>query len=387
MKKNDKLLTLILSMTVLLVACAKPKDAEQAASESAVTVSAMTTQMQSIKLIENLPARIAAYRVAEIRPQVGGIVDKVLFQQGSYVQAGQPLFKLNAEIFQADVKSNVASLQRAQAEVARLKTLLKRYAELVRVNAISQQEYNNSEADYRKAQADVSQMQATLARQQLNLKYATVTAPISGIIGQILVTEGALVSQGDSKSMAVVQQIDKVYVDVKQSLSDYEKLKDALQQGNLSDTTQQVDILNSQGKPYHATGKILFSDTNVDPDTGDVTIRILADNPNKELLPGMYVRINLSRAQIEHAILVPEQAIQHDINGKTQVMVINAKGQAQTKSVTVGQRYENSYVITQGLSAGERVIVEGLDRIQPQHPLKVKEWQKTASNTHDKEQK
>lgn len=364
-------------MTVLLMGCSQSDDSQQQASEiqQIATVSAITVQAQSIHLIENLPGRVAAYRIAQIRPQVGGIVDKVLFTQGSYVHAGQPLFKLNSEVFQADVKSNHAALQRAQAEVIRLQVLLKRYAELVPIHAISQQDYNNTEAEYRKAKADVAQMQATLARQQLNLKYATVSAPISGIIGEILVTEGALVSQGDSNAMAVVKQIDKVYVDVKQSISDYEKLQEALQQGQLSQAENQVEILNSQAKPYNVTGQILFSDTQVDQDTGDVTIRILANNPQHQLLPGMYVRVNLSRAKVDNAILVPEQAIQHDISGKATVMVINQKGFAQTKAVQLGQRYDNSYVVMQGLAVGERVIVEGGDRVQPNQALKIKPWQ------------
>ncbi|HAV4298522.1 efflux RND transporter periplasmic adaptor subunit [Acinetobacter cumulans] len=358
--------------------CTQSKDAEQSAAEMPpVVVSTITVLPQSMNVIENLPGRVTAYRIAEIRPQVGGIVDKVLFKQGSYVQAGQPLFKLNSEIFQADVKSNQATLNRAQAEVTRLQVLLKRYTELVKVNAVSQQEYNNTEADYKKAKADVAQMQAMLSRQQLNLKYATVTAPISGTIGEILVTEGALVGQGDSNAMAVIQQINKVYVDVKQSISDYEKLQEALQQGDVSNIKHTVEILNSQGKPYNVTGEILFSDTKVDPDTGDVTIRILVNNQNQKLLPGMYVRVNMSRAQVENALLVPEQAIQHDINGKANVTIVNQKGLAQSKPIQLGQRYQNSYVVTQGLQAGEKVIVEGADRIQPEQKLKIKQWQPT----------
>lgn len=229
-------------------------------------------------------------------------------------------------------------------------------------------------AEYRKAKADVAQMEAILSRQQLNLKYATVTAPISGIIGELLVTEGALVSQGDTNAMAVVQQINKVYIDLKQSITDYEKLQEALQQGNLSDASHHVEILNSQGQPYSVTGEILFSDTKVDPDTGDVTIRILANNDNQKLLPGMYVRVNMSRAKVDNAILVPEQAIQHDISGKANVTVIDQKGQAQSKNVQLGQRYQNSYVVTQGINAGEKIIVEGVERIQPNQQLKVKQW-------------
>lgn len=378
MQTRHHLISSILITTVLLIGCTQSKDAEQSAAEMPpVVVSTITVLPQSMNVIENLPGRVTAYRIAEIRPQVGGIVDKVLFKQGSYVQAGQPLFKLNSEIFQADVKSNQATLNRAQAEVTRLQVLLKRYTELVKVNAVSQQEYNNTEADYKKAKADVAQMQAMLSRQQLNLKYATVTAPISGTIGEILVTEGALVGQGDSNAMAVIQQINKVYVDVKQSISDYEKLQEALQQGDVSNIKHTVEILNSQGKPYNVTGEILFSDTKVDPDTGDVTIRILVNNQNQKLLPGMYVRVNMSRAQVENALLVPEQAIQHDINGKANVTIVNQKGLAQSKPIQLGQRYQNSYVVTQGLQAGEKVIVEGADRIQPEQKLKIKQWQPT----------
>ena len=388
MKQSHRLVSTVIITTVLLMGCAKSENSDQNTAEiPEVTVSALTVQAQSISLIENLPGRVVAYRIAEIRPQVGGIVDKVLFKQGSYIQAGQSLFKLNSEIFQADVKSNQASLNRAESEAARLQVLLKRYAELVTVNAISKQEFNNTEAEYRKAKADVAQMEAILSRQQLNLKYATVTAPISGVIGELLVTEGALVSQGDTNAMAVVQQINKVYVDVKQSITDYEKLQEALQQGNLSDASHHVEILNSQGQSYSVTGEILFSDTKVDPDTGDVTIRILANNDNQKLLPGMYVRVNMSRAKVDNAILVPEQAIQHDISGKANVTVIDQKGQAQSKTVQLGQRYQNSYVVTQGIQAGEKIIVEGVDRIQPNQQLKVKQWQAPVTNNENGGQK
>lgn len=306
-------------------------------------------------------------------------MEKVLFTQGSGVKAGQPLFKINSDILQADVESNQATLQRAQAEVMRLKSLLARYEQLLSSHAISQQEYNNTETAYRQAIADVAQLKAALTRQKLNLKYSTVTAPISGRIGQILVTEGALVGQADTKAMAVIQQISQVYVDVKQSISEYEKLQEALQQGTVSDVQPQVVILNSQGKPYQAKGKLLFSDTNVDPDTGDVTIRILVNNHQQELLPGMYVRVNMNRAVIDKAILIPEQAIQHDMSGKTNVTVINPQGQAVVKPVQLGQRYQSNYVVTSGLSAGEKVVVEGADRIQPEQELKIKIWQPSVA--------
>jgi multidrug efflux system membrane fusion protein len=370
-----------LGMSAAMIMGCKQNAEEIQTEQPPAVVSVFTAQHQPIHLIENLPARVAAYRIAEIRPQVGGIVEKVLFTQGSDVKAGQPLFKINSDILQADVESNQATLQRAQAEVMRLKSLLGRYEQLLSSHAISQQEYNNTETAYRQAIADVAQLKAALTRQKLNLKYSTVTAPISGRIGQILVTEGALVGQADTKAMAVIQQISQVYVDVKQSISEYEKLQEALQQGTVSDVQPQVVILNSQGKPYQAKGKLLFSDTNVDPDTGDVTIRILVNNHQRELLPGMYVRVNMNRAVIDKAILIPEQAIQHDMSGKTNVTVINPQGQAVVKPVQLGQRYQSNYVVTSGLSAGEKVVVEGADRIQPEQELKIKIWQPSVATS------
>jgi multidrug efflux system membrane fusion protein len=370
-----------LGMSAAMIMGCKQNAEEIQTEQPPAVVSVFTAQHQPIHLIENLPARVAAYRIAEIRPQVGGIVEKVLFTQGSDVKAGQPLFKINSDILQADVESNQATLQRAQAEVIRLKSLLGRYEQLLSSHAISQQEYNNTETAYRQAIADVAQLKAALTRQKLNLKYSTVTAPISGRIGQILVTEGALVGQADTKAMAVIQQISQVYVDVKQSISEYEKLQEALQQGTVSDVQPQVVILNSQGKPYQAKGKLLFSDTNVDPDTGDVTIRILVNNHQRELLPGMYVRVNMNRAVIDNAILIPEQAIQHDMSGKTNVTVINPQGQAVVKPVQLGQRYQSNYVVTSGLSAGEKVVVEGADRIQPEQELKIKIWQPSVATS------
>lgn len=209
-------------------------------------------------------------------------------------------------------------------------------------------------------------MKALLARQNLNLQYATVRAPISGRIGKSFVTEGALVSQADSNTMATIQQIDRVYVDVKQSIGEYERLQAALQSGELSANNQKaVQILNSLGQPYNVTAKMLFEDINVDPETGDVTIRIEVNNPERKLLPGMYVRVNIERASVPQALLVPEQAIQRNMNGDPQVYVVNAKGGADVRSVELGQQYEQFYLINKGLKAGDKVVVEGIERIQP----------------------
>lgn len=356
-------------------------EAEQAQQAAPAKVSIYTVQQQDIHLIENLPARVQAYRISEIRPQVGGIIEKVLFTQGSEVKAGQPLFKINSEILQADVNSNQALLAKAQAEVVRLKTQQERYRQLLPSNAISKQEFNNTEAAYQQALAEVAQTKAALARQNLNLRYATVRAPISGQIGKLLVTEGALVSTSDTNPMALVHQLDKVYVDVKQSISEYEQLQDRLNDGSLLQRGgADVSISNSQGKLYPVTGKILFSDTSVDPNTGDVTIRVEVNNPQRKLLPGMYVRVGLNRASQPNALLVPEQAVQRDISGQAQLMIVKANQTAETRLVSLGQLYKGFYVVNSGIKAGEKVIVEGHDRIQqPEQPLKITQWKSQYS--------
>ncbi|KAA8731505.1 efflux RND transporter periplasmic adaptor subunit [Acinetobacter qingfengensis] len=358
-----------------LVACQKSEDTHQQAETTEVQVSVIKIQPQTVVFSENLPARVQAYKVAEIRPQVGGIIEKVLFTQGSEVKAGQALFKINSEIFQADVNSNKAALAKAEAEVIRLKVQLDRYQQLLPSHAISKQELNNVQAQYRQALADVAQMRATLTRQNLNLQYATVRAPISGRIGKVLTTEGALVNQGDSNAMAVVQQLDKVYVDVTQSIHDYEKLQEEFEKGALTKNNQQsVQVLNSQGEAYPVSGRILFSDTNVDQNTGDIILRIEVNNPERKLLPGMYVRVNLNRASVPNALLVPEQAVQRDEKGDAQVIILNKNATGEARNITLAQQYKGYYIVTQGLNAGDTVIVEGLERITPQQKLKAIQW-------------
>ncbi|ESK56461.1 efflux RND transporter periplasmic adaptor subunit [Acinetobacter tjernbergiae] len=373
------LLPLFLSIGLILQGCGSEQAAP--AKVAPAKVSILNLQPQSINFSENLPARVQAFRTAEIRPQVGGIIEKVLFTQGSEVKAGQALYKINSETFQADVNSNQASLNKAEAEVARLKVQLERYEQLLPSNAISKQEVSNAQAAYRQALADVAQMKALLTRQNLNLQYATVRAPISGRIGQSFVTEGALVSQGDTNTMATVQQIDKVYVDVKQSISEYERLQAALQSGELSANNEKtVRISNSHGQPYKVSAKMLFEDINVDPETGDVTIRIEVQNPERKLLPGMYVRVNIDRASVPQALLVPAQAIQRNINGEPQVYVINAKGAADIRPIELGQQYEQFYIVSKGLKAGDKVVVEGVERIQPNQKLELATWKAPASS-------
>lgn len=379
------LVPFVLSFSLVLHGCGNEQASDQT-QVSTAKVTVISVQPQLINFSENLPARVQAFRTAEIRPQVGGIIEKVLFAQGSEVKAGQPLYKINSETFEADVNSNRAGLNKAEAEVNRLKIQLERYQQLLPSNAISKQEVSNAEAQYRQAIADVAQMKALLARQNLNLRYATVRAPISGRIGKSFVTEGALVSQGDSNTMATIQQIDRVYVDVKQSIGEYERLQAALQSGELSANNQKdVQILNSLGQPYNVSAKMLFEDINVDPETGDVTIRIEVNNSERKLLPGMYVRVTIERASVPQALLVPEQAIQRNMNGDPQVYVVNAKGGADIRAIELGQQYEQFYLINKGLKAGDKVVVEGIERIQPNQKLAISVWKAASAENMAKQ--
>lgn len=369
--------TLMLLAIFTVIGCSKQdgSSAPEQNSTASTSVTVILVQPQAVNIVENLPARIQAYRIAEIRPQVGGIIEKRLFQQGSEVKAGQPLFHINSAMFLADVNSAKAALEKTQAEANRLRVQLDRLKPLIVIQAISKQNYDDTEAQYKQAIADVSQAKANLARQNLNLQYATVRAPISGRIGQQLVSEGGLVSASDSNPMAIIQQIDRVYVDVKQSLHDLEMLQESLRSGEVEKNGQQrVQILDTQGKTYPVSGKILFSDLNVDQTTGDTTIRIEVDNPQRRLLPGMYVRASISRAFVPNAILVPEQAVARDEQGNAQLIVVNKNKTAEYRQVQLGQNYHNSYVINQGLKAGETVVVEGLERVMPGVPLHTMPW-------------
>ncbi|MDQ8954593.1 efflux RND transporter periplasmic adaptor subunit [Acinetobacter rudis] len=369
-------------ITATLQGCSLSEDEAAMFAEDTgpVKISVTTVKQQSIEHEENLPARVQAFRVAEIRPQVGGILERVLFNQGSEVKAGQALFKINAELFQADVNSEKAALSKAESEAQRLYVQLQRYQQLLPSHAVSKQEVKNTEAEYQQALSQVAQTKASLARQQLHLRYATVQAPISGRIGKILVTEGSLVNSNDPTAMAVVQQIDKVYVDVKQSIAEYEALQDQLSRGELQKSAvSNVEILNSQGQPYAVTGKLLFSDTQVDPETGDVNIRILVDNPQRKLLPGMYVRVKMNRASQPNAIVVPEQAVQRNSNGQAQVLVLDAKQNTSERLITLGALQQGYYVVQQGLKVGERIVVQGHERIQPKVKLNIAEWKAPAT--------
>ncbi|MGG2296305.1 efflux RND transporter periplasmic adaptor subunit [Aeromonas veronii] len=339
-------------------------------------VSVLTLTGRELVISEDLPARVAALRSADIRAQISGIVQRRLFEQGAEISAGTVLFQINPAPFKADVDSAAAALQRAEAVLARARIQIDRLKPLLRTDAISRQTYDDAISQRDQAAADVAQARATLARHQLNLQFASVEAPIAGRIDQALVSEGALVSPTDTTPMARIQQIDQVYVDVRQPASVLESLR---QQAGSTATAPElaVEILGSNGTPLGMQGHILFSGIEVDAGTGDVLLRVLVDNPERRLLPGLYVQARIPRARYANALTVPQQAVVRT-SGQTSVWVVDGQGQAQLVPVNTAELVNSQYRIASGLSAGQQVVIEGIDRLTPGVQVTASPWQPPA---------
>ncbi|WP_051958415.1 efflux RND transporter periplasmic adaptor subunit [Janthinobacterium sp. RA13] len=367
-KKNMLIAAALLS----LAACSKPAPEEGAAARAAVTV--LKLQAAPVVLSDELPGRVAAFRTADIRPQVGGIVLRRQFEQGAEVKAGQKLFQLNPAPFQADVDSAAAALQHAVATAKRASSQADRLKPLVEADAISRQAYDDAVAQREQAVATVAQARASLARRRLDLAFASIEAPIAGRIGSELVTEGALVGMADATPMARIQQIDKVYVDVRQPAAALAALRASGSDSNGGADKLPVTILGADGQAHPVTGRILFSGISVDAGTGDAVIRVLVDNPQRQLLPGMFVRARIARAVQANGVLLPQQAVLHSSGGQAQAWVLDGTNKASLKTIAVGDVIEHQYVVNGGLKAGETVVIEGQERLQPGATAAPQPW-------------
>ncbi|RMX10316.1 efflux RND transporter periplasmic adaptor subunit [Allofranklinella schreckenbergeri] len=322
-------------------------------------VRVVTVRSQSVGTHTELPGRLAAHRVADVRPRVGGIIQKRLFKEGSYVKAGQALYQLDDAPYVAALESARAQLASAQAALAKAKADLLRYKPLVAANAISQQEYDSAVATQRSAEASVKAAHAAIKSAQINVNYSRITAPISGYIGQSYVSEGALVTAGDANKLATIQQTHPMYVNVTQSANEVMQLKQDVADGKrqLVDGAMQVGIKFENGKEYPHKGRLLFADLTVNESTGQVTLRAEIPNPDNVLLPGLYVRVGLPQGDIGNAFLVPQQAI---TRGKQDVaLIVDEQGQMQPRMVTVGGQQGAYWIVTGGLQDGDKVIVDG----------------------------
>ncbi len=340
-------------------------------------VGVVTVALGPVGLQSELPGRLEASRVAQVRARAAGIVQERLFREGSDVKAGQPLFRIDPAPYRAALSSAQAAQARAQANLAAATALADRYKPLVEANAISKQEYANAVAGQKQAEAEVAAAQAAVETAQINLGQATVTAPIAGRIGRALVTEGALVGQGEATPLALVQQVDPLYVNFTQSASEILALRRALAQGKLQRAGQSdgasVRVLLEDGSVYPLAGRLLFSDLSVDPASGQVTLRAEVPNPKGELLPGLYVRVRLEQARVPSGVLLPQQAVSRSAQGDT-VMVVGEGGQVAPRPVKVGDAQNGSWVILEGLKAGEQVVVDGFQKMRPGAPVKPVPW-------------
>ncbi|MCM2526357.1 efflux RND transporter periplasmic adaptor subunit [Stenotrophomonas maltophilia] len=363
---------LIAALALAVTACSAP----EATPEAAPRVSVVTVGPQVVQRDDELPGRVAAVRTAQIRAQVGGIVQRRLFEQGAEVRAGQALFQIDPAAFRADVDSALAALQRSEAALGRSRVQSQRLHALAAAQAVSQQLRDDASAEYEQARAAVNEARAILARRQLDLRYATVSAPIAGRIDQALVTEGALVGVADAEPMAVVQQIDQVYVDVRQPAAQLESLQRSAGGGELP-----VTIIGAAGRPLPERGQMLFSGINVDARTGDVILRILVDNPQRQLLPGMYVRAKVPRGAPASALTVPQQAVLRSAGGQAYAWVIGGDGKAVIRTLEVDGSVDRQWLVRTGLKAGEKVVVEGQERLQEGVVVDARDWQMPVAST------
>jgi membrane fusion protein (multidrug efflux system) len=344
-------------------------------------VGVITVALADVGLITELPGRLEASRVAQVRARAAGILQKRLFTEGSDVKAGQALFQIDASPYQATFASAEASLARAQANLMQASAQAERYKPLAEAKAISQQEFVSAQAAQKQAEADVAIGKAAVQTAGINLNYARITAPISGRIGRSLVTEGALVGQGEATQLAVIQQTDPLYVNFTQSASEVMKLRRAMEAGQLKRAGTQaasVRVVLEDGTEHARAGKLLFSDLTVDATTGQITLRAEVPNPGGALLPGLYVRVRLEQAQAGNAITLPQQAVTRSPQGDS-VMVVTADGKVTPRPVKVGGQQNGQWVILDGLKAGEQVMVDGFQKLRGGAPVKPVPWQAPGS--------
>ncbi|MEN3112500.1 efflux RND transporter periplasmic adaptor subunit [Uliginosibacterium paludis] len=363
-------------VVLALGACGK-KDgagAQQGGQMPPAEVGVVSVTPTAVGMETSLPGRTSPFAVAEIRPQVGGIVLQRLFNEGGEVKAGQTLYQIDPASFRNSVESAKAALARSEATLVTARQKAERYKELVSIKAVSQQDYDDADAALKQAEADVAANRAAASTAALNLGYAAVKSPISGRIGKSSVTQGALVTASQTTALATVQQLDPIYVDVTQSVSELARLRRDLESGVLKrtgDGQASVKLVLDDGSIYSKTGKLAFTDVTVDAGTGSVSVRAVFPNPKGELLPGMFVRAKLETGVREGSILIPQQAVTRNTKGEATVMLAMPDGQFMPKVIQTEKAIGDKWLVSDGLKAGDQVIVEGLQRLRPGTVIKA----------------
>lgn len=362
---------LSVALAAALTACG---GAPQGPQQGPGQVTVVTLKTESVALNRELPGRTSAYQVAEVRPQVSGIIARRLFTEGSEVKAGQPLYQIEDATYRAAAASAQAQVERAGANAEQARLAARRIAELARINAVSAQENENAQAALKTAEADLAAARAALQQANVTLGYARITSPISGRIGKSTVTQGALVTANQGDALAVVNQLDPIYVDLTQSASELVQLRRDMAAGKLQANNQMpVSILLEDGSTFDHNGVLEFSEVSVDPATGSFGLRVKVDNPDGLLMPGMYVRAAIGTGTRDQALLVPMQGVQRDPKGNTSAMVVDAEGKVAVRPIQVSQALGDKWLVEGGLAAGDKVIVEGLQKIAPGMPVNATE--------------
>ncbi|MBU3009602.1 efflux RND transporter periplasmic adaptor subunit [Cobetia amphilecti] len=382
----------LLLVGALLAGCSGDKEeagqGSAAGASQAAQVDVVTVTAQDVPLTSELPGRTRAYQIAEVRPQVGGIIESRDFTEGSDVEEGQVLYHIDSRTYRADVESAKASLARAEASLNTSSLQAKRYKQLVARKMVSQQDYDDAVATVGEDRADVASAKAAVSSAQINLDYTKVTSPISGRIGKSSVTKGALVTASQETSLATVQQLDPIYVDMTQSATEIMKLKRELSKNGKASSAPskvKVELVLDDGNVFEQEGELQFTDVSVDQGTGMVTLRALFPNPDELLLPGMFVTARLVETVAHDAILVPQKAVSRDTDGNATAMVVNAEGKVEARVLQIEQSYENQWLVTGGLKSGEQVITSGLQKIKVGAPVEIANDEAVASATEDDE--
>jgi membrane fusion protein (multidrug efflux system) len=376
-KRNVGIMILlgIISMVWGLLACDKPKEtpSHQGPPQTA-EVSVITLEPEQTAVTTELSGRVSAYLVAEVRPQVGGIIQRVLFTEGSEVREGDILYQIDPALYQAAYDVAAAALTKAEALLLPARAKAERYRQLIGSNAISQQDFDDADAAGKRAEADVISAKAEVDRARINLAYTRVKAPISGRIGKSSVTTGALVTAFQPVALSVIQKLDPVYVDVTQSSTSLLRLKQSMANGSLKKGSAHeagISLTLEDGTPYAEEGILKFSDVTVDEGTGSVILRSVFPNPNLTLLPGMFVRALVQEGINENAILVPQRCVTRDAKGIPTAMVVNPEGVVEVRDLSIDRAVGNRWLVMEGLASGDRVIVEGLQKARPGSTVKT----------------
>jgi len=367
-KRNAAGLFTLLAVAAALTLAGCGKQEAPAAPKSAPQVGVVVVKAQQIAVTTVLPGRTSPYQIAEVRPQIGGIVLQRLFREGADVKAGETLYQIDPALYKATYDSAHANLAKSEANLATVKLKAERYRELVKINAVSKQDFDDAEAAEKQAVADVAASQAAQDSARINLDYTRIAAPISGRIGISTVTPGALLTPSQTVALTTVQRLDPIYVDVTQSAADLLRMKHALEDGLLKRAGPQAvkaRLLLDDNSKYALEGELAFSDVTVDQGTGTVTLRAIFPNPKHDLLPGMFVRAVLEEGVNDSGLLVPQQGVTRNARGDATALVLGADGKVELHTLEVGEAVGNQWVVKSGLKAGDQLIVEGLQKVKP----------------------